>query len=90
MEDIGKDSLIHELSIQMNLLIHEFERATGMKVLDFYGQWIESQSFFRDPDLQSVDYEIEITVDDHGNIRIGGTYKREELTVELKRKEDKK
>jgi len=85
MEDIKKDSTIVGLSIQVMLLLDEFERATGMKVLDFYGQWIDGGN-------QRFDgHEIEITVqDESGKMITGGTYGREEMTVELKRKEVKK
>lgn len=40
MEDIEKESTIRVLSLQMILLLDKFERATGMKVLDFYGQFL--------------------------------------------------
>jgi hypothetical protein len=81
MEDIKKDSTIRGLSIQMMLLLHEFERATGMKVLDFYGQFLEGG------DQRFSGHEIEITIQDESGERItGGTYSREEMTVELRAK----
>ena len=85
MEDIEKDSAIHGLSIQMKLLLDKFERATGMKVLDFYGQWIEGGN------QRFSGHGVEITVqDESGKMIMGGTYGREEMTVELKRKEVQK
>jgi hypothetical protein len=67
------------LSTQIRLLLDEFERITGMKVLDFYGQWVESVRLFSG-------HEVEIRVKDKsGEMITSGTFAREEMTVELKR-----
>ena len=83
MKNIERDAEMHELGIHIRLLIHEFEVSTGMKVLDFYGQWLDTGRPF-------PGHEVEVTVeDDSAEILTGGTYGRDKMTVELRKGVDK-